>query len=55
MLKPFESDVLIGQSCYLAEERVLIVASKETKILKFYDIPKIWRDAVLQAEEEREI
>lgn len=50
MLKPFEEGVIIAKSEYLPSERTLIIASTETKMIKFYEIPKIWRDASLQAE-----
>ena len=51
MLKAMEE---IAVSHYVPESHTLITASKE-KLVKFWEIPTVWRDMSAEIEEEKEI
>lgn len=54
MLKCFEEDKEMSKIQFLPEEKTLITIEKGRSV-KFWEIPKIWRDHSTEAEEEKEI
>lgn len=53
MLRPFEEGE-IGITYFLPLSKTLITAERGRQI-KFWELPRAWRDSAVQAEEEREI